>query len=164
MSSTQFSVTRFNVTSSKTFEDVVSHLHVAVRQPYFAALQLVMERTTTYEDFEMLIGAVVGSSGFMEFIRFDQGDVLRRKHNGNAPQSVRLILGNPVIMAQIVELVPDAGSYAPVTILVDERSDGVHVSYDEMTGLLAPYKSADASLIARDLDAKIESLITSAAA
>jgi len=28
--------------------------------------------------------------------------------------------------------VPDAGSYAPVTVLVDERHDGVHVSYDRM--------------------------------
>ncbi len=164
MSTNQITVTRFNVTSSKTFEAVLSDFHAAVRQPYFAALRLVMERTTTYQDFEMLIGSVVGSSGFIEFTRFDQGDVLRRKNGGNAPQSVRLILGNPVIMAQIVELVPDAGSYAPVTILVDERPDGVHVSYDEMSGLLAPYKSANASLIARDLDAKIESLITSAAA
>ena len=100
----------------------------------------------------------------MEFIRFDQGDVLRKKNGETAPQSIRLILGNPVIMAQIVELVPDAGSYAPVTILVDERPDGVHVSYDEMCGLLAPYQSARASLIARDLDTKIESLITSIAA
>ena len=123
-----------------------------------------MERTATYKDFEMLIGSVVGSSGFLEFIRFDQGDVLRRKNGANAPQSIRLILGNPVIMAQIVELVPDAGSYAPATILIDERSDGVHISYDEMTGLLAPYESASASSIARDLDTRIESLITSAAA
>ena len=164
MSSTQITVTRFNVTSSKTFEAVVSDLHTAVRQPYLAALRQAMDVTPTYTDFEALIGAVVGSSGFMEFIRFDQGDVLRKKNGESAPQSIRLILGNPVIMAQMLELVSDSGSYSPVTILIDERPDGVHVSYDEMSGLLTPYKNANASLIARDLDAKIESLITSAAA
>jgi hypothetical protein len=38
----------------------------------------------------------------------------------------------------MAKLVPDAGSYAPVTILVDERPDGVHLSYDRMATLLAP--------------------------
>ena len=33
--------------------------------------------------------------------------------------------------------VPDAAAYAPVTILVDERADGVHISYDRMASLLA---------------------------
>jgi hypothetical protein len=28
---------------------------------------------------------------------------------------------------------PDAGSYAPVTVLVDERAEGVYLSYDRMT-------------------------------
>ena len=164
MSTSQVTVTRFNVTSSKTFDAVISDLHAAVRQPYFAALRQVMEVTTKYEDFETLIGAVVGSSGFMEFIRFDQGDVLRKKNGGTAPQSIRLILGNPVIMARLVELVPDAGSYSPVTILIDERPDGVHVSYDEMSSFLAPYQSEKASAIAQDLDTKIEYLMTAAAA
>jgi hypothetical protein len=27
---------------------------------------------------------------------------------------------------------PDAAAYAPITILVDERADGVHLSYDSM--------------------------------
>jgi len=28
--------------------------------------------------------------------------------------------------------VPDTASYAPVTILIDQRADGVHLSYDSM--------------------------------
>src|ERR1700676_2870626 len=57
--------------------------------------------------------------------------------------------------------VPEAGSYAPVTVLVDERGDGVHLSYDRMASLLAPYGSMDAIDVARDLDSKIESLLQS---
>ena len=72
-------------------------------------------------------------------------------------------MGNPLIMQQMARHAPDAGSYAPVTVLVDERSDGVHISYDRMASLLASYGSCDALAIARDLDKKVENLLSEAA-
>ena len=60
--------------------------------------------------------------------------------------------------------VPDAGSYAPVTVLVDERADGVHLSYDRMASFLAAYGNRDALRVAKDLDNKIETLLREAAA
>jgi hypothetical protein len=60
--------------------------------------------------------------------------------------------------------VPEAASYAPVTVLVDERPDGVHLGYDKMASLLAPYGNAEALAVARELDAKIEKLMRNAAA
>ncbi|GAA0573429.1 hypothetical protein GCM10008942_22660 [Rhizomicrobium electricum] len=72
---------------------------------------------------------------------------------------MRLIVGNPLIMKEMVKHVPDAGSYAPVTILIDERSDGVHVSYDTMESYLLPYGSAEALAVARNLDTKITTLL-----
>ena len=59
--------------------------------------------------------------------------------------------------------VPDAGSYAPVTVLVDERADGVHLSYDRMASFLAPYGNRDALEVAQNLDKKIEDLLRQAA-
>jgi uncharacterized protein (DUF302 family) len=76
---------------------------------------------------------------------------------------VRLIMGNPLIMQQMAKHVPDAGSYAPVTVLVDERSDGVHISYDRMASFLAPYRNSEALKVARDLDKKVETLLSEAA-
>jgi uncharacterized protein (DUF302 family) len=99
----------------------------------------------------------------MEFIRFDLGEILRKEHSDRAPRIVRLVIGNPLIMKQMVELVPDAGSYAPVTILIDERPDGVRLSYDTMASALAPYGSPKASKIARDLDEKVKALLEAAA-
>ena len=61
----------------------------------------------------------------------------------------------------MVEHVPDAGSYAPLTILVDERPDGVHLSYDRMVSFLAPYGNPEAFRVAQDLDSKVEALLTS---
>jgi len=60
--------------------------------------------------------------------------------------------------------VPDAGSYAPVTILVDQRPDAVHLSYDRMASFLAPYEDPKALAVARDLDQKIEALLIQVAA
>jgi hypothetical protein len=75
-----------------------------------------------------------------------------------------LLIGNPIIMKEMAKHVPDAGSYAPVTVLADERPDGVHLSYDRMASFLAPYGNRDALAVARNLDKKIEDLLRQAAA
>ena len=100
----------------------------------------------------------------MEFARFDHGEIVHKGETANVLGIVRLVVGNPLIMRQMVQHVPDAGSYAPVTILIHERPDGVHLSYDRMASFLAPYESADALKVARELDAKIEALLASVAA
>jgi hypothetical protein len=66
-------------------------------------------------------------------------------------------------MKQMVKFVLDAGSYAPVTILVDERPGGLYISYDEMASFLTPYGNAEALRVAKGLDIKVENLLTSAA-
>jgi uncharacterized protein (DUF302 family) len=150
---------RFTVVCSKSFEDVVAQIDAAIAHPDMKELL----RARTYSDLEKAISDQVGPSGLMEFARFDLGAVLRLERGAEGPKILRLVVGNPLIMKRMVEHVPDAGSYAPVTILIDRREDGVHVSYDRMASLLAPYGNAVASAVARDLDAKVESLITAAA-
>jgi len=85
-------------------------------------------------------------------MELDHGAVICKATGRDTPRMVRLIIGNPLIMQEMAERVPDAGSYAPVTVLVDERHDGVHVSYDRMASLLAPYRNSEALAVARDLD------------
>ena len=75
--------------------------------------------------------------------------------------AIKSAVGHPEMMAKHV---PDAGSYAPVTILVDERKDGVHLSYDKMASLLAVYGNSDALAVAREMDSKIENFIREPAA
>jgi uncharacterized protein (DUF302 family) len=87
------------------------------------------------------------------------GAVLRRETGSKMPNSMRFLVGNPLIMKEMVKHVPDAGSYAPVTILIDERPDGVHLSYDKMESYLLPFGSTEALAVARNLDAKITTLL-----
>ena len=100
----------------------------------------------------------------MSFMQLDQGGVMRKETGRDTPRIVRLLIGNPLIMKEMAKHVPDAGSYAPVTVLVDERADGVHLSYDKMESFLAPYGNRDALEVARNLDKKIEDLLGQAAA
>jgi uncharacterized protein (DUF302 family) len=66
-------------------------------------------------------------------------------------------------MKQMVEHVPDAGFYAPVTILVYDHHDGVHLSYDTMASFLASYGNRAALEIAEALDRKVIKLLTETA-
>ena len=162
MTTREIRVQRFSVTCSKPFEDVVARIDAAIGHPDMKAFGEGVIAAKTYSEMERVISKLIGPSELMEFARFDLGAILRKERGTDAPKILRLVVGNPLIMKRMVEQVPDAGSYAPVTILVDERRDGVHISYDRMASLLAPYGNTEALAVARDLDAKVESLLIAA--
>jgi uncharacterized protein (DUF302 family) len=159
----QITVQRTTIVSSKPFEQVTASLEAAVGHPDMRAFFKDVSSSKTYPEVEGVVHKAVAASGFMQFARFDLGEVLRKELGDKAPRSLRYLVGNPLIMKAMVEHVPDAGSYAPVTILVDEHPDGVHLSYDTMVSYLAPYGNPDASKVAQDLDAKVAALLASAA-
>jgi uncharacterized protein (DUF302 family) len=159
----QISVERLSVVSAKPFAAVTAAFESVIARPNIKDFQKKLAGTKTYEDLQRVVERAVGKFGVMEFARFDLGFVLQ-KEPGGGRKSLRLLVGNPLIMKEMAKHVPDAGSYAPVTVLIDERADGVHLSYDKMASFLAPYGNADALQVARDLDAKIENLLRTAAA
>ena len=162
MQTIEVQVRRVSVVSSKPFEEVLGGLTQAIGQPDMNAFLSAMSAAPTIADLEDVVHGAVGSSGLMEFARFDIGEVLR-KEQGGSRQSIRLVVGNPVIMKEMAKTVPDAASYAPTTILIDERNDGVHLSYDSMASLLAPYGNPAALAVAKDVDAKVRTLLETAA-
>ena len=162
MAHKQINVERLSVVSSKPFDEVVAKLEAAVGHPDMRAFWTEINSVTTYPELEKVIQKVLGPTGLMEFQRFDMGGFMR-KENPSAPRSFRFLIGNPLIMKKMAVHVPDAASYAPVTILIDERPDGVHLSYDRMASFLASYGNSEALKVARDLDSKIEALLNSAA-
>jgi uncharacterized protein (DUF302 family) len=156
-------VERFTVTSSKPFDQVVAALNAAIGHPDMTEFWKSTHRTQTVAELESAIQKVLGPAGLMLFMEFDHGAVVRKSTGRDTPRIVRFVIGNPMIMKEMAKHVPDAGSYAPVTVLVDERADGVHLSYDRMASFLAPYGNRDAQAVARNLDMKIEDLMRQAA-
>ncbi|HKD67370.1 MAG TPA: DUF302 domain-containing protein [Candidatus Binataceae bacterium] len=157
-------VERFSVTSSKPFEAVVSALEAAVGKPEMVEFAKAIGAARTLDELERAVRAGLGKTGLMMFMKLDHGAIVRKESGSDTARNVRLLIGNPLIMKEIVKHVPDAGSYAPVTILVDERRDGVHLSYDTMASHLRSYGNTQALAVAVDLDSKIESLLRESAA
>jgi uncharacterized protein (DUF302 family) len=164
ISTRRINVERLGVTSRKSLQDVLSKFDAAVGHTDIEEFWRRMTAARTTLEMEKVVQSALGPSGLMEFARFDHGGVVHKGKPGASPSVFRLVVGNPLIMRKMVKHVPDAGSYAPVTILIDERPDGVHISYDRMASFLAPYENAEALKVAKDLDAKVESLLASAAA
>ena len=156
-------VERFSVISSKPFEAVVAAFNAAVGHPDMVEFVKATKGTRTFAELESAVHRSLGSTGMMVFMELDLGAILRKETGRETPRIVRFLIGNPLIMKEMVKHIPDAGSYAPVTILVDERPDGVHLSYDRMASLLAPYGNPGALIVAQDLDSKIENLLRASA-
>jgi uncharacterized protein (DUF302 family) len=161
MQTRQVNIQRWSVTSLKPFDAVVAAVEAAIGRPSMGEFAARMAATQTYQEMQTVVRGSISEIGLMEFMRLDHGAVLAKAGVDGDPKSVRLIMGNPLIMQSMARLVPDAGSYAPVTVLIDQRPDGVHLSYDEMASFLAPYGNADALRIARDLDAKVKRVLES---
>jgi uncharacterized protein (DUF302 family) len=156
-------VQRFSLTTSRSFEAVVASLKAGVGRLDLAAFASASKSPGTFAELEEVINRDMGKTHLMLFLEFDHGAVLRKETGLNKPKIVRLVIGNPLVMKEMAKHVPDAGSYAPVTVLVDERDDGVHLSYDRMTSFLSPYENPDALKVARELDSKVERLLNNAA-
>jgi uncharacterized protein (DUF302 family) len=154
---------RLSLTTSRSFEAVVASLKAGVGRLDLAAFASASKSSGTFAELEEVINRNMGESGLMLFLEFDHGAVVRKETGLAKPKIMRLVIGNPLVMKEMAKHVPDAGSYAPVTVLVDERDDGVHLSYDRMTSFLSPYKNPDALKVARELDSKVERLLNNAA-
>lgn len=156
-------IQRISVVSHKPFADVLAGIEAALGHPDIPKFRRDLAASQSEAEVSRVVEHAVGPSGLMEFMRFDLGRVMRKTTHNHETKALRLIAGNPLVMKEMVRSVPDAGSYAPVTILIDERPDGVHLSYDRMESLVAPYGNAEAVRVARDLDAKVEHMLTAAA-
>jgi uncharacterized protein (DUF302 family) len=157
-------IERFSLIASKPFDDVVAVITAGIGHPDMVEFGKLPQKAGSAAELERTIEKAVGQTGLMLFAVFDLGAVISKTTGRENSRMTRFVIGNPLIMKEMAKHVPDAGSYAPVTVLVDERSDGVHLSYDRMASLLAPYENFDALEVARNLDAKVEDLLRQAAA
>ena len=157
-------VERFSLISSKPFDQVVAVLYASIGHPDMAEFGRSTHEARSFAELESAVEKGLSTVGLMLFMQLDHGAILRKETGRETPKMIRFVIGNPLIMKEMVKHIPDAGSYAPVTVLVDERADGVHLSYDRMASFLAPYGNRDALQVAQNLDKKIEDLLRQAAA
>jgi uncharacterized protein (DUF302 family) len=160
----QIEIERFSLTTSKQFDEVIAGVNAGIGHPDMADFGRSTHEARSFAELKTAVEKGLSTLGLMLFMRLDHGAILRKESGRDTPKMIRFVIGNPLIMKEMVKHVPDAGSYAPVTVLVDERADGVHLSYDRTASFLAPYGNRDALEVAMDLDKKLEDLLREAAA
>lgn len=156
-------IERFSISTLNPFDEVVTVLDAAIGHPNMAEFWRSTQQSGSVAELKSTIQEALGKAGLMLFVKFDHGSIVRKGTGRDTPKIVRFVIGNPLIMKEMAKHVPDAGSYAPVTVLVDERADGVHLSYDRMASFLAAYGNPDALQVAKDLDNKVETILREAA-
>ena len=155
-------VRRHVLTSERPFQVVLDGIYDGISQPDIGALFARLAASTSYEEFTALVGQAQGSAGLMRFLHLDDDHVLALDPQTDQAgrRLVRLIAGNPVTMGQMTRHIADAGSYAPVTILIQELAGGgTQVAYDTVTSAIAPYQNAAVSQVAHRLDTEVLTLL-----
>lgn len=156
-------VRRYIFTSDRAFPEVLDGIYSGISRPDIEALFGKLAAATSYEQFSSLVREAQGSAGLMRFLELDLDAALtldpEARHQAGR-RLVRLIAGNPVTMGEMTRHVPDAGSYAPVTLLIQQMPDGgTRVAYDTVASSIAPYHDAAASEVAQRLDTEVLDLL-----
>ena len=159
-------IRRHVIESERPFASVLDSIFGGISRPDIGSLFSDLEASTSYEQFSSLVRQAQGSAGLMRFWQLDLDVALtpdpQARHRAGH-RLVRLIAGNPVTMGEMTRHVADAGSYAPVTILIQELPDGrSRVAYDSVASAIAPYHDAAASEVAQRLDAEVLTLLRDA--
>ncbi len=142
MSIQEVHVQRVNIDTTEPFDTVVARIDAQIGHPDMAAFRRSLSAAQNEAEMEKVVNPVTQPNGLMEFTRFDHGEVLQKENGTAKPRILRIVAGNPLIMKEMVKHVVDAGSYAPVTILIEERPDSVRISYDRMASFLLPMGTA----------------------
>jgi uncharacterized protein (DUF302 family) len=164
MSRTIVQTERIHWVTGKPFDSVLSGIYQGIGRPDITTLFGKLATTTSFDEFSQLVNDAVGPSKLMQFLRLDENRALAINPAMHEYRLVRIIAGNPLTMSQMTDSTPDAGSYAPVTILVWEQAGQVHVAYDSVVSSLSDVGSDAALEVARTLDAEVIELLTAATA
>ena len=119
-------IERFSLITSRGFDEVLGALNATIGHPDMTEFWKSTQQTPSAAELESTIEKAVGKTGLMLFVAFDHGAIISKMTGREKSRIIRFVIGNPLIMKEMAKHIPDAGSYAPVTVLVDERTDGVH--------------------------------------
>jgi hypothetical protein len=159
----EIAIRRYIFTSSQPFPAVLDGIFDGISQPDIGQLFSRLAASTSYQEFASLVQQAQGSVGLMRFLQLDLDQALTldpQAQDWTGRRLVRLIAGNPVTMGEMARHVADAGSYAPVTILIQELPDGgTRVAYDTVASEIAPYHDAAAAQVAERLDTEVLDLL-----
>src|SRR4029077_15705902 len=105
---TQLTVERLSLISDKPFASVLAAIRGGIGHPDMNKFWEEVWSADSFQKVEAVVRAALGPTGLMQFGEFDDGGFIRKGRGAGTPQSMRLLIGNPLIIKQMTKLVPDA--------------------------------------------------------
>jgi hypothetical protein len=156
-------VRRHVFTSERPFAKIKDGIYGGISQPDIGSLFRRLAASASYEEFASLVRQAQGSAGLMRFLELELDQALAIDPQAESSAGlglVRIIAGNPVTMGEMTRHLPDAGSYAPVTILIQGLPNGgTRVAYDSVASSIAIYDDPAATKVAENLDTEVLTLL-----
>ncbi len=72
-------IERFSVTSSKPFESILQKLEAQIGHPDMSTFAKAVAAAESYGELEKIVQEAIGTSGLMEFTRFNLGEIIRKE-------------------------------------------------------------------------------------
>ncbi|MFZ1011519.1 MAG: DUF302 domain-containing protein [Candidatus Sulfotelmatobacter sp.] len=101
-------IERFSITTSKQFDEVISGVNAAIGHPDMAEFGRSTHEARSLAELKSAVEKGLSTVGLMLFMQLDHGAILRKETGRETPKMIRFVLGNPLIMKEMVKHVPDA--------------------------------------------------------
>jgi uncharacterized protein (DUF302 family) len=133
---------------TSALEQILGRFHIAVERDEASRPQVAQEE----------VKAMQGEQGLMIFLVLDHGAALNMI--GQSHKAKQYSIGNPLTADQMTQFDLRAALYAPLRVLVYERSPGhTVVEYDQPSTLFGQFGDSRVSPTAVLLDAKLAAVI-----
>jgi uncharacterized protein (DUF302 family) len=159
---TEFKGVRVVVDTALPFSTVLSRFKALMGRASIPELIALNRETADETEFARQVNErFVGRSGFMLFAEIDHGGWISKF--GINRQTVRLILGNPLIAITMIRHDITAGLFVPVEVLITEETENAtRVVYVLPSSLIVIEDNPPLRAAAEALNAKLSVLIVSA--
>ena len=87
---------RFTVISARPFDEVVAAIKASIGNPNMAEFVKSTQEAKSATDLDTAIQPVLGRTGLMLFVEFDQGMIVRKGTERRTSRIIRIVIGNPL--------------------------------------------------------------------
>ena len=87
---------RFTVISARPFDEIVAAIKASIGNPNMAEFVKSTQEAKSAADLDTAIQPVLGKTGLMPFVEFDQGMIVRKGTERRTSRIIRLVIGNPL--------------------------------------------------------------------
>jgi hypothetical protein len=96
-------IERFNLTTSKQFDEVIAGVNAAIGHPDMAEFGKSTHEARSFAELESAVEKGLSKVGLMLFMRLDQGAVVQKETGQDRLRIIRLLIANPLIMKEMAK-------------------------------------------------------------